>query len=92
MSWTVACFCGTVFETPPDRCPSCDSHVPDVHRAGRVDNAPQDPSAMSLRDALATPTGVGSLEHELSELVAAGPSPEDRRRLRAVDVGTPGRR
>lgn len=23
MSWTVACFCGTLYETPPDRCPRC---------------------------------------------------------------------
>jgi hypothetical protein len=23
MSWTVACFCGTLYETPPDRCPTC---------------------------------------------------------------------
>jgi hypothetical protein len=30
MSWTVACFCGTVFEAPLDRCPTCNSPVPDV--------------------------------------------------------------
>ena len=28
MSWTVACFCGTVFESPTDRCPTCHTPVP----------------------------------------------------------------
>jgi hypothetical protein len=32
MSWTVACFCGTVFESPADRCPTCDTPVPEVTR------------------------------------------------------------
>jgi hypothetical protein len=30
MSWTVACFCGTVFTAPADRCPSCHTPVPTV--------------------------------------------------------------
>lgn len=30
MSWTVACFCGTVFTTPPYRCPNCGVPLPDV--------------------------------------------------------------
>lgn len=30
MSWTVACFCGTVFESPMDRCPTCHTPVPKV--------------------------------------------------------------
>ena len=30
MSWTVACFCGTVFEGPADRCPTCHTPVPEV--------------------------------------------------------------
>ena len=30
MSWTVACFCGTVFESPADRCPTCHTRVPEV--------------------------------------------------------------
>jgi hypothetical protein len=30
MSWTVACFCGTVFESPTDRCPNCHTPVPEV--------------------------------------------------------------
>jgi hypothetical protein len=73
MSWTVACFCGTVFETPPDRCPTCDSHVPDAHNTGRVDDVPQRPSVTSLRDIGAKPAGFGSLERELSELIASAP-------------------
>lgn len=28
--WTVDCFCGTVYLTPPDRCPTCDTPLPDV--------------------------------------------------------------
>jgi hypothetical protein len=92
MSWTVACFCGTVFETPPDRCPTCDSHVPDVHGAGRVDNAPQPPSVISRRDLSATPAGFGSLERELSELLASAPPPDDRLHDRPVDAGAAGPR
>ena len=30
MSWTVACFCGTVFKAPSNRCPSCHTPVPRV--------------------------------------------------------------
>jgi hypothetical protein len=89
MSWTVACFCGTVFQTPPDRCPTCDAHVPDVHSTGRVDSAPQRPSVMSLRDVSAKPTGCDSLERELSELIASASPPDDRRRYRPVDAGPP---
>ena len=33
MSWTVACFCGTVFESPTDRCPTCHTPLPEVTRA-----------------------------------------------------------
>jgi hypothetical protein len=32
MSWTVACFCGTVFESPAARCPTCGTPVPEVTR------------------------------------------------------------
>ena len=30
MSWTVACFCGTVFESPATHCPTCSAPVPEV--------------------------------------------------------------
>jgi hypothetical protein len=30
MSWTVACFCGTVFESPANSCPTCHTPVPAV--------------------------------------------------------------
>jgi hypothetical protein len=30
MSWTVACFCGAVFESPATRCPTCHTPVPQV--------------------------------------------------------------
>ncbi len=36
MSWTVACFCGTVFESPIDRCPTCHTPVPEVTRGADV--------------------------------------------------------
>jgi len=71
MSWTVACFCGTVFEAPPDRCPTCDAHVPAVHGAGRTDNAPQRPSGTFPRGRESHADGLGSLERELSELIAS---------------------
>jgi hypothetical protein len=73
MSWTVACFCGTVFQTPPELCPTCDSPVPDTQSAGRAGNAPQRPSATPMDDASAKPTCSGSLERELSELIASAP-------------------
>jgi uncharacterized protein with PIN domain len=37
MSWTVACFCGTVFHPPPDRCPTCHTPLPDVSRIHPID-------------------------------------------------------
>lgn len=27
MSWTIACFCGHIYNAPPDRCPVCDSTI-----------------------------------------------------------------
>ena len=30
MGWTVACFCGTVFESPATHCPTCHTPVPNV--------------------------------------------------------------
>jgi hypothetical protein len=71
MSWTVACFCGTVYEAPPDRCPTCASHVPDVS-AGRIHNGRQRPGG-TLCDGHAEPIGLGSLERELSELISSPP-------------------
>jgi hypothetical protein len=77
MGWTVACFCGTVFEPPPDRCPTCEAHLPDVHGTGRLDNAPQRPGGALPHDVSAEPMGFGSLERELSELVASARPPDD---------------
>jgi hypothetical protein len=74
MSWTVACFCGTVFEPPPDRCPNCNARVPGVHSTGRSDDALQRPGVMSP-DLHAEPMGSRSPERELSELIASAPRP-----------------
>jgi hypothetical protein len=71
MSWTVACFCGTVFEAPPDRCPTCASHLPDARSTSRMDNEPQHPGGTLPRDVDAEPIGFGSLERELSELISS---------------------
>lgn len=30
MSWTVACFCGSVYAAPPNRCAVCGSSVDDA--------------------------------------------------------------
>jgi hypothetical protein len=49
MSWTVACFCGTVFESPADRCPTCHTPVPEVTRA--ADAADSEPPDRLLADA-----------------------------------------
>ena len=32
MSWTVACFCGTLFKAPAERCPTCGVPVPAMTR------------------------------------------------------------
>lgn len=56
MSWTVACFCGTVFQTPPDRCPTCDTPLPDVSR-----NHPLDAAAPSAEVALEHVARVASI-------------------------------
>jgi hypothetical protein len=89
MSWTVACFCGTVFEPPPDRCPTCHALVPGVNSTGRTNGAPQRPGDASPRDVHAEPLGVGSLERELSQLIAAAPAPADGRPRPPVDAHTP---
>jgi hypothetical protein len=46
MSWTVACFCGTVFTAPANRCPTCHAAVPSV-----TTGVPPGPSAQ-LPDAV----------------------------------------
>lgn len=65
MSWTVACFCGTVFHTPPDRCPTCDTPLPDVSR-----NHPLDAGAPSAEVALEHVARVASIR-----LGGQGPRP-----------------
>jgi len=39
MSWTVACFCGTVFTAPAKRCPTCHAAVPSVTTGAPADTA-----------------------------------------------------
>jgi hypothetical protein len=56
MSWTVACFCGTVFHPPPDRCPTCDTPLPDVSC-----NRPIDAGAPSAEVALERVARVASI-------------------------------
>jgi len=46
MSWTVACFCGTVFTAPADRCPACHSAVPPVVIGASVSHNAQLPDAV----------------------------------------------
>lgn len=46
MSWTVACFCGTVFTAPADCCPTCHSTIPTVVIAARVSHNAQLPDAV----------------------------------------------
>jgi hypothetical protein len=41
MTWTVACFCGTVFESPTDRCPTCHAPVPEVTIAATAVSVPE---------------------------------------------------
>jgi hypothetical protein len=46
MSWTVACFCGTVFTAPAKRCPTCDAPVPSVTTGERPRETAQLPDAV----------------------------------------------
>jgi hypothetical protein len=39
MTWTVACFCGTVFSAPAKRCPTCGAPLPSV-TTGERETAP----------------------------------------------------
>jgi hypothetical protein len=50
MSWTVACFCGTVFHAPLDRCPTCGTPLPDVSRNEPVDAAAPSAEQRTLTD------------------------------------------
>lgn len=47
MSWTVACYCGTVYQAPPDRCPSCHTPLPDVSGSHPIENDPRPVPARS---------------------------------------------
>jgi uncharacterized protein with PIN domain len=46
MSWTVACFCGTVFAAPAERCPTCNTPVPAVTRGAIGAEATKLPDAV----------------------------------------------
>jgi rRNA maturation endonuclease Nob1 len=48
MSWTIACFCGNIYTTPPDRCAVCGSTVEDA--------APRPNASATDEDALAPRT------------------------------------
>ena len=49
MSWTVACFCGTVFDAPTDRCPTCNTPVPAVTRGtSAAESTPLPPAVEEL--------------------------------------------
>lgn len=49
MSWTVACFCGSVYAAPPNRCAVCGSSIDDAvsgdARSSRLENAGDLPRA-----------------------------------------------
>jgi hypothetical protein len=34
MSWTIACFCGTHYTTPPGRCPACGERLEQYEEPG----------------------------------------------------------
>ena len=46
MSWTVACFCGTVFTAPANHCPTCHTAVPSVTTGARAPKTAQLPDAV----------------------------------------------
>jgi hypothetical protein len=52
MSWTVACFCGNVYTTPPDCCEVCGRSTEPALVAGVV--AGQQPNAVEIATLLAT--------------------------------------
>ena len=46
MSWTVACFCGTVFAAPATHCPTCHAPVPGVTTGTHSPRPPRLPDAV----------------------------------------------
>ena len=46
MSWTVACFCGTVFDAPTEYCPTCSAPVPAVTRGASAAERTPRPDAV----------------------------------------------
>jgi len=46
MSWTVACFCGTVFTAPANHCPTCHAAVPTVTTGASPTGTAQFPDAV----------------------------------------------
>jgi len=46
MSWTVACFCGTVFTAPADRCPACHTALPTITTGATAPQTTQLPDAV----------------------------------------------
>jgi hypothetical protein len=63
MSWTVACFCGTVFQAPADCCPTCHTPLPEVTR-----NHPRDNDARPVPATIAT-AQVLELRRRVAELL-----------------------
>ncbi len=59
MSWTIACFCGTLYQTPLERCPTCDRPLPDVRSNDPIDTATHDARPMMPHDASVEPTSFG---------------------------------
>jgi hypothetical protein len=52
MSWTVACFCGNVYTTPPDRCEVCGRSTEPALEGGVA--ASQQPNTVGILTAPAT--------------------------------------
>lgn len=73
MSWTVACFCGTVFQAPPDRCPTCDIPLPDVMPNRALDAA--------------APSAEVALEH-VARVASIGLGGQGRRPAKRGDLGS----
>jgi hypothetical protein len=46
MTWTVACFCGTVFDAPATHCPTCRTPVPAMIRGATPADTAQLPDAV----------------------------------------------
>jgi len=94
MSWTVACFCGHLFDGPASRCPRCGTPVPvenvrpHPHR-GHLDALIASVRDLEPRSASPLPLGAGRVLDHVLTVRPAAPHDTDAVRRLACLAGRP---